>query len=126
MANVVAVRTWWLSYAAALVAVALLSFAGVRSTVMQTQMSVRSETPGCGMARMPMGGARKSGPAVPTKSCPYCAVAAHTPVCDDVPPLAPSTAVAWVSWPPVNSLGTRGPPAREARARGPPSTPLIA
>lgn len=114
-------RSSQLSYLAALVAIALLSFAGVRSDVMQASMGAQTPMPDCGMGRMHMEGSRKSAPAAPAKMCSYCAVAAHAPALTTVEPLLAPVAIAYMPWPPVASLGARGPPAFEARARGPPS-----
>lgn len=114
------------SHVAALLAVALLLFAGVRSTLMQAQTaaSPRGGTPSC----MNMGGARgaPSKPEKPAKACAFCAVAAHLPVCGSAPAPAPPATVAWLAWRPAAGLGPRGPPALDPRARGPPTPPLIA
>lgn len=106
---------------AALVAVALLTLAGVRATVMQA-----GETLGA----MPMcvAGAAHDTRSDPTPgkahaACEFCAAAAHAPVSADAPTLSAPVAVAWFATPPVFALGPRGPPAFRARARAPPLLP---
>ncbi len=118
---------------AAILATALLLFAGVRSNVMQAQMaSVPTAAPHdvAAMAHcMRMGDrtgrAPKSGKAAAAR-CGFCDVAGQPPVCTAPPVVGPAGAVAWVAWRTLPSLGPRGPPAVEARARDPPALSLIA
>jgi hypothetical protein len=127
------------TYAAALLAVALFAFAAVQSVVMQAVMAAEpdmamsmADMPGMSM---PMPGCPNMG-AMQTDSghgsqtdkgqavCPYCAAAAHLPLCAGAPAIPLVSAVAWAAYTVSPSLGPRGPPALEPKARGPPETPL--
>ena len=121
-----------------MVAVLLLSYAFVQSTVMQAAAaSPTPATPICGMdhmAGMAMAAAsptRDGAGKAPAHqadhaACPFCASAANPPM-TGAPILAPApSTVVFVAFRPLASLGPRGPPAREPRARGPPLFPLTA
>lgn len=119
------VRAGW-SHVAALLAVALLSLATIRSNVMQAGGIAGAAMPACGMAgmahmRQADGGAsrdRSAGKA--HAACAFCAVAGHLPVCASAPALALPSPLAWVAWRPLAAAGARGPPGFAPRARGPP------
>ncbi len=108
----------------AMLAVVLLAWAGVRSTVMQAQMV----EPGASCADMPgmrsgVAPARpgKSAPARPAR-CEYCAAAAHAPLGTAIVRLDPPVATAvFARYEAPASLGPRGPPHRSPTARGPPA-----
>ena len=120
------VRTGW-SHVAALLAVAFLSLATVRSNVMQAGEVAGSAMPACGMAGMAhMGGADDRAPGKAHAACAFCAVAGHLPVCASAPALALPSTLAWVAWRPLAAVGPRGPPGFAPRARGPPIPSLIA
>lgn len=111
----------------ALCAMALLSYATVRSTLMQASMTQVAET--CGEVMPGMAGmtskAVHPGKGKAAQSCEFCAAAAHAPLHTVAPTLATPAAVAWsphLAW---RTSGPRGPPTRPAHARGPPSTLLI-
>ena len=113
---------------AAFFAVALLTLAGVKSTVMQAQadsappMAAPMATPCPDMPGMVMadmakgGGAHKTAPA----TCPFCVAAAHVALQSLAEPVPTPTCVAWVAPPPVSDHSARGPPLVQPKARGPP------
>ena len=129
-------------HAAALLAVLMLSFATVRSVVMQAAMSLQDDlAPMClgnpgdeaadsSMAGMDMGQAGTADPASrdhrpdgvhgDKARCPYCAAAAHPPIPGHATPLPHVVDFVFAPFRVVASQGPRGPPAREPRARGPP------
>lgn len=129
--------TLWTSRVAAMLAVALLSFAGVKSAVMQVQMAVApaadcgmSSTTGMTMAGMTMAGmaarhAASDAAKAPTPAgkgdCPFCADAANAPLIAYVQPLRPPASTIFVVAAARPPLGARAPPALQPRARGPPS-----
>ncbi len=105
-----------LSHMAALLAVALLCVASVKSTVMQAQAGALSGVPMCSA----MGGKTSGQADKAHKACEFCAAAAHAPLsCDTTIPPAPA-AVAWAPYRVQTATGPRGPPAFRASARGPP------
>jgi hypothetical protein len=110
------------AYAAALLAVALFGFAFTQSGVMQVSRAMPGMTMIICTAQGPVKVSADSG--VPKgKSqniCPYCAAAAHAPLCASIEPIAQSSAVAWTAYLALRPLGPRGPPARAPNARGPP------
>ena len=108
----------------ALLAVALLSFASAQSIIMQAAGSA----PGgmtmaiCTSAGLAHANAGHHAPAENAhKTCPYCAAAAHAPLCAFAAPIPPSSLVAWTAYLALRPLGPRGPPARAPNARGPPA-----
>ncbi len=126
------------SFAAALIALLMLSYASVQSSVMQIAMAgavgqpMRDGPSGAmaAMDAMEAGPAKASSPAppkghAPAKSCPYCAAAAHPPVIGTAAPWRAPSAFVFAAFRVVASHGPRGPPTRQPRARGPPSDPLI-
>ena len=118
---------------AAIIAVLLLSYAFVQSTVMQAAAATpASATPICGMPDMAgMGGAfadagKAAGHGAHHAACPFCTAAANPPLVAAVI-LAPiPSAFVFVTFVALESHGPRGPPAREPRARGPPTAPVTA
>ena len=128
----------------ALLALAMLSFATVRSVVMQAAM-VSSDAitatdadeatppmsgmmPGMDMADDRMAAMAPAGhhkPDVPDHkgTCPYCAAAAHLPVGGHVAVPRGVAAMVFVSFHLTAARGPRGPPRFEHRARGPPTDP---
>jgi hypothetical protein len=130
-----------------LLTLALFSFAGARSVVMQATMSgpvmsgpVMSGPvmPGLAMSgpamSLPMCGNLAGAHASPAKggvhqtaaACAFCAAAAHAPVCSDANLLRSAVSVAWILYTPASNLGPRGPPDVAAKARGPPPALLTA
>jgi hypothetical protein len=129
---------------AALLALLLLSYASVQSTVMQVAMAAPaglmpmcSEAmagmgPMAGMAMTPKA-ETASGPAAnaaASKSghrhqgqpaCPYCAAAAHLPVLTGGVPLRTPVAFVFAAYRVQVAHGPRGPPSIQPRARGPPA-----
>ena len=126
----------WTSRVAAFLAVALLSFAGVKAAVMQTQMAAATTVADCGMAGMAsmpgMAGIdgryaapappKAAGPASKADPCPFCMDAANAPLIAVAAPLRPPTSTVFVVAPARPPLGARAPPAFQPRARGPPSS----
>ena len=117
----------WTVHAAALLAVALLSFASVQSIVMQAagdgSMPMAMD-PDC-----PMMGGAKTAPQSPADKgtqapCAFCAAAGQAPLTPTVAVLSAPVGVVWSLRPIPISLGPRGPPAFRPKARGPPSLPL--
>ena len=115
-------------FAAALIALLMLSYASTQSQVMRTTMAMAVAPPTChgamvGMASGPVkayaGVAHKG--QLPAKSCPYCAAAAHLPVMGTALAWRTHSAFTFAGFRRVASHGPRGPPARQPRARGPPS-----
>ena len=126
--------------AAALIALLMLSYASVQSTVMQAAMGApagagsSSHTDPDPMAGMVMPGpaqaeasrsahAAKPGHANPA-ACPYCSAAAHLPILGAAAPLRAPSVIRFAALRVAAGHGPRGPPARQPRARGPPSDPL--
>ena len=113
-------------YASALLALALLNYAGVKSTVMQIAMA--TAVADCGMPTGSMAGMAKPSHQVekPTKgeACPFCADAAHAPLLAVVTLLRTPTPVVVVQSRPTLPVGARAPPGFAPRARGPPSVLL--
>jgi hypothetical protein len=106
-----------LSHMAALLAVALLCVASVKSTVMQATDGAMGGVPMCSAAI----GGKTSGQADKAhKACEFCAAAAHAPLSCDAPTLPALTAIAWAPYRVQTAQGPRGPPAFRASARGPP------
>ena len=138
--------TLWTSRVAAFMAVALLAFAGVKSTVMQVAMAAAANPADCGMSpaeMAAMGGAMQADPftasppkapaptpaAKPVKTgevCGFCVDAAHAPLVAQAEPLRPPSAVAFIVPPARPPLGARAPPAFAPKARGPPQALLTA
>jgi len=106
-----------LSHIAALLAVALLCVASVKSTVMQATDGAMGGVPMCSFS---MGGKTSGQPDKAHKVCEFCAAAAHAPLsCDTTILLAPA-AIAWAPYRVQTATGPRGPPAFRPTARGPP------
>ncbi|HEX4097427.1 MAG TPA: DUF2946 family protein [Caulobacteraceae bacterium] len=102
---------------AALFAVALLSFATVRSLVMQA--AAGSGQPICSTASGAghgASGAGKSKQAV----CSFCAAAAHPPVSPCAAPVLAPSAVVWRPDPPAPAKDLHARPTPTPKARGPP------
>ena len=136
------------SFAAALVALLMLAYASVQSSVMQVAMAAAAARPlnaGAGDAPMSamtgmettqatpalragfaQGHAHGGHAHAPTKSCPYCAAAAHAPLIETGALWRAPSAFSFAAFRAVASHGPRGPPARQPRARGPPTPPLRA
>lgn len=110
--------------AAAMIAVALLGFAFTQSVVMQTAMAAPGVAmPLCSSTAMSHGpGSHDAGQA--QKACPYCAAAAHAPLCGFEPALPRPSVLAWSTYTQRRPLGPRGPPDITPNARGPPAAPL--
>ena len=116
----------WSAHAAALLAVALLGFASTQSIVMQAAPA----TPGMGVVLCTsMGpaqlGAELHGHAGKHRaSCPFCAAAAHPPLCTLEVAIPRPTVLTWASYAERPPLGPRGPPEVTPNARGPPTASL--
>ncbi len=117
---------------AAFLAVGLLTFAGVKSTVMQALDSAPAkmasacpmgmpDMPGMDMSA-PSGKADKSGGGQTSgaETCPFCVAAAHVALQAVAEPIPAPVSVAWVAPPPISDRSARGPPLVQPRARGPP------
>ena len=115
----------------------MLTYASIRSTVMQVEMAspaaMASLCGGKAGAMSGMGPARDWTPpsapgvkhgGVHSTACPYCAVAGHLPILGDATPLRVPTAFVFTAFRVVAGHGPRGPPTLQPRARGPPTDPL--
>lgn len=132
---------------AALLALAMLSYASIRSAVMQAVMAAgdasspaAADMTGMSMAGMSMEGrGAEASTALQGRNaahrhghghkaaCPYCAAAAHAPTMTVVSPLRACVAFVFTAFRVAASRGPRGPPAVQPRARGPPAVhPLTA
>ncbi len=115
------------SRAAAFLAVALLAFAGVKSTVMQAQMAQAQAQGLCGpgfgqMAAMDMGAAHHDPvQAAAHRACAFCSAAAHAPLLSLAATFRVPAAVAFSPAVITASLGPRGPPSFRPTATGPPT-----
>ena len=101
----------------------LLSWAGVRSTVMQAVMAAPVAAASCAeMTGMVVPSSKRSGrPTGKAAACPWCAAAAHAPLDGSgARPVPPSHAVSFAAYAVPLSSGPRGPPARRPSARDPP------
>ena len=113
---------------AAFFAVALLTLAGVKSTVMQaldtapaqaaTTVVACPDMPGM-VITVPAKGA-DTGHKSTAATCPFCVAAAHVPLQSVAEPIPSPTCVAWIAPPPVADHSARGPPLVQPKARGPP------
>ena len=110
--------------AVALLAVALLSFASAEAVIMQAAGPAAGMTMAiCTSAGMAHVNADHHAPADKAhKTCPFCAAAAHAPLCTLTAPIPQTSLVAWTAYAALRPLGPRGPPARAPNARGPPAT----
>jgi hypothetical protein len=119
-------RPFRAAWASALIAVALLSFASIKSIVMQAADASPMAGALC-MAGMTMdGGAGKQSPAKnATVACAFCSVAAHAALITVTEPVACPVSVIWRPKPLARANGVRGPPEHVPSARGPPSFPEI-
>ena len=103
---------------AALLAVALLAFAAVRSVVMQAEAATPwGATEICDIHRTAGGGDPHQAPPAP---CAFCVAAAHSPVQCLAAPLHPPS---WVRWTPpttTDPAAAASPIPPTPRARGPP------
>jgi hypothetical protein len=109
------------AYAAALLAVALLSFAPVQSAVMQ------AAGPATAWPICSADGSGKSAPQSPADQaahtvCGFCAAAGEAALLSVAAPIPAPVVVAWTPRPAVPSRGPRGPPRFRPRARAPPSS----
>jgi len=134
------------STTAALLALLMLLFASVQSTVMQARAMLADGTmPICGTAGPSAGlsaatadvalkraaapSAPDHRPAVPHHHvgvCPICAAAGVLPILGQAVPVPDSTVLAFTAYPGFASHRPRGPPAERSRARGPPLGSLTA
>lgn len=108
------------SHVAALLAVALLAIAGVRSTVMQAAEASPLAQTCLDMTGMAHGGNSPAGDHKAHKACDFCVVASVAPLQSLAPVLPQPGAVAWRPAVAAGSLGARGPPRLQPRARDPP------
>lgn len=118
----------WTSRVATFLAVALLSFAGVKSAVMQVQMAL-PQAADCSMGDMAMAGmamphgdpTKAAKPAAKGDICAFCADASTAPLIAWAEPLRPPSSTVFAPPPTRPPLGARAPPGVQPRARGPPS-----
>ena len=118
-------RPFRAAWASALLAVALLSFATIKSAVMQAADASPFASAHC-MAGMAMDGGAggKTSPAKSAASaCAFCSVAAHAALITVAEPVACPAAVVWRPRPLADANGVRGPPEHRPSARGPPPHP---
>jgi hypothetical protein len=113
---------------AAFFAVALLTLAGVKATVMQAQadsappMTVAMACPDMpGMGDMAKGNG-DAGHKTTAATCPFCIAAAHVPLQSLAEPIPAPACVAWIAPPLVSDHSPRGPPRVQPKARGPPAS----
>lgn len=108
-----------LTHAAALLAVALLALAGVRSAVMQAQAATPwGMAPICSVGAG--GGAGEDPRQTAMAACSFCAAAAHAPLHTVCPPLAGPSSFRWRPAALAAPALSRQPSALQPRARGPP------
>ena len=119
-------RPFRAAWASALIAVALLSFASIKSVVMQAADASPFASAHC-MAGMAMdGGAGKQSPdKAAAGACAFCSVAAHAALITVAEPVACPVSVVWRPKPLARANGVRGPPEHIPSARGPPTFPEI-
>jgi hypothetical protein len=131
--------------AAALIALLMLTYASVLSSVMQVEMAlpggmttplVTGHPTAVAMTTMDMPGmsiasASSTPPHAAPKGdhghqsdCPYCAAAAHLAILGGVTPVLVSTTFVFAAFHLTASHGPRGPPQVQPRARGPPTRPM--
>lgn len=119
-------RPFRAAWASALIAVALLSFATIKSVVMQAADASPFASAHC-MAGMALDGAG-AGKQSPAKSaagaCAFCSVAAHAALITVAEPVACPVSVIWRPKPLASAHGVRGPPEHVPSARGPPLYPV--
>lgn len=117
----------WIAHVTAMLAVALLAFASVKSSVMQAEMALPwANAPMCG--EMP-GHARSGDPHEHHKAlefCAACAAAAHAPIVAHPVLLRTPISVAWRVAPPGEHATPRDLRLERPNARGPPALPLAA
>jgi predicted metal-binding membrane protein len=134
------------AFAAALIALLMLTYASILSSVMQVEMAlpggmtplVTGPPAPAAMPNMDMPGMSMES-ASPTphhaapkgdhghqSDCPYCAAAAHLAILGGVTPVLVSVAFVFAAFHLTASHGPRGPPELQPRARGPPSDPMPA
>ncbi len=116
------------AWAAAILAVVLLSHASVKSMVMQAAPTSTAAPCAMAMAGMDAGamamgqaGAKKAPAKGSPAACPFCSAAAHAPIMTLACPIVTPTLVGWRLRPLIGAVGVRGPPAQSPKARGPPS-----
>ena len=114
---------------AAFFAVALLTLAGVKSTVMQAldaapPVAATVAAPCPDMPGMVMSAPGKDNAAHKTApaTCAFCVAAAHVALHSLAEPIPTPTSVAWIAPPPVSDHSARGPPLVRPKARGPPTS----
>ena len=115
--------------AAAMLAVALLSIASIRSVVMQAaEASPFAAMPICAAdtGAAPLHGQQQQPAPAKTAadSCAFCAAAAHAPLIAFASPLSVPGFTAWLAGPPPPSCTLRSASTVPPRARGPP-LPLL-
>jgi hypothetical protein len=132
------------AFAAALLALLMLTYASAVSNLMQVEMALSGAmTPLCtghaasaAMANMAMPGMsmQPASAAAPhadperhhghQSDCPYCAAAAHAAILSDATPVLAAVAFVFAAFHLTASHGPRGPPQPQPRARGPPADPM--
>jgi hypothetical protein len=112
--------------AAALIAMLMLTYASVASSVMQVEMAASAGMGPLCLAAPGPSNAKSATHHGKEAVCPYCSAAAHAPVLTSATPLRLAVSVVFSAYPLVSSHGPRGPPALQPRARGPPpSVPTL-
>ena len=114
-------RLRWSARAAAFIAVALLSFASVQSTLMQVAAGdPTSLWPICSAAGLSKSPAPASGDQTAHAVCGFCALAGQAPLLANPPSLLRPRSVIWVPETGSAYIGPAGPPRFRPVARGPP------
>lgn len=110
----------WTAHAAALLAVALLTFATVKSAVMQAEAQDISGPPQiCSVSK---DGVKDDPHHGMTAVCAFCAAAAHPPIQNYARPLRRPSVVPWRPPAPARDAAVARPDALTPRARGPPAS----
>ena len=124
-------RSFRASWAAAVLAVTLFTYASGASVVMQAAAAAAPSMPAnCPMGMGGMAGDQHAPADAPASkgqanSCAFCSATAHAPILSAAPIVACPSSVAWQDRPAVELNGVRGPPSFRPRARGPPLPTLL-
>jgi hypothetical protein len=105
----------------ALLAAVLFSYASVRSTVMQAEMAVSGmEMPMCTSAASSSVARHGHQSGRGSKTCEFCAAAAHAPICSLIKAFSYTSSITWTRYALLRPFGPRGPPEFTAKSQGPP------
>jgi hypothetical protein len=110
----------WTAHAAALLALALLAFATVKSAVMQVEaQTILGQPPICSVSQ---DGIKDDPHHGMTTVCAFCAAAAHASIQTYAPPLRRPSVVLWCPPAPARDAAVAQPDALTPKARGPPAS----